>query len=219
MRAAGRSERAAPSACPVSPAFGASRIAFCAPSANRRDPPERAHRSSELKRASTNVAMMERRPPASPTCSPMASVRGSSLSPRRSACSVSYCELTATYSPAAIESAPANSAAAPAITIADRLGEAVATPMIRPELASRPSLAPEPPHAASPAARPDAAPRDCARSRPAGQARDHPAQQAVAPDVLVNQRSTRMKRSHHQDGVGTQPVQVADLAPGRRVQA
>ena len=67
----------------------------------------------------------------------------SAASRRRSARSVSACELTETYSPAAIDSAPPTSAAVPAISTAPAVAPgAAATPTIRLETEMIPSLAP-----------------------------------------------------------------------------
>ena len=59
-----------------------------------------------------------------------------------SASSVSRCELTEPNSPAAIESAPATSAAIPATSIADRSALAATTPMSRLAVETMPSCAP-----------------------------------------------------------------------------
>ena len=60
----------------------------------------------------------------------------------RSACSVSACELTETYSPAAIDSAPAKRPATPAISTSWRAAFAAATPTTRLAVETMPSLAP-----------------------------------------------------------------------------
>jgi len=60
----------------------------------------------------------------------------------RSACSVSDCELTETYSPAAMDMAPATSPAIPAISISELEAEAAATPTITLAVETSPSLAP-----------------------------------------------------------------------------
>src|SRR5262245_34366604 len=60
----------------------------------------------------------------------------------RSAASASACELTDTYSPAAIDMAPATNAATPATKMADGDGAAAATPTIRLAVETMPSLAP-----------------------------------------------------------------------------
>src|SRR6185295_18199139 len=59
-----------------------------------------------------------------------------------SARSASRCELTDTYSPAAIDSAPATSPAIPAVTIATRDAPDAATPSTRLAVDRMPSLAP-----------------------------------------------------------------------------
>ena len=59
-----------------------------------------------------------------------------------SACSASRCELTETYSPAAIDSAPATSPAIPAVTIAAADAPDAATPSTRLAVDRMPSLAP-----------------------------------------------------------------------------
>src|SRR3954471_13245099 len=59
-----------------------------------------------------------------------------------SACSASRCELTETYSPAAIDSAPATSPAIPAVTIAVPDAPEAATPSTRLAVDTMPSLAP-----------------------------------------------------------------------------
>ena len=59
-----------------------------------------------------------------------------------SACSASRCELTDTYSPAAIDSAPATSPAIPAVTIAEPDAPEAATPSTRLAVDTMPSLAP-----------------------------------------------------------------------------
>src|SRR4249919_797846 len=60
----------------------------------------------------------------------------------RSARSVSDCELTDTYSPAAIDMAPATSPATPAISTAFCVAAAAATPTIKLAVETIPSLAP-----------------------------------------------------------------------------
>ena len=80
--------------------------------------------------------------PANSARSASGEVASSRRSRARSACSVSAWELTETYSPAAIESAPAASPATAASRIAARLGSAAATPTIRLLVEMRPSLAP-----------------------------------------------------------------------------
>src|SRR5690349_99376 len=71
---------------------------------------------------------------------------GSSASSWRSrsssARSVSACELTDTYSPAAIDNAPATMPATPATTMSRRAEDAAATPTIRLAVEMMPSLAP-----------------------------------------------------------------------------
>src|SRR5512132_3825996 len=62
-----------------------------------------------------------------------------------SACSASRCELTDTYSPAAIESAPATSPAIPAMTIDAPDAPDAATPSTRLAVDRMPSLAPRTP--------------------------------------------------------------------------
>src|SRR4051812_21577967 len=59
-----------------------------------------------------------------------------------SACSASRCELTDTYSPAAIDSAPATRPAIPAVTIAAAEAPEAATPSTRLAVDTIPSLAP-----------------------------------------------------------------------------
>jgi hypothetical protein len=59
-----------------------------------------------------------------------------------SARSVSRCELTDTYSPAAIDSAPATRPATPAVMIAAPAAPDAATPSTRLEVDRMPSLAP-----------------------------------------------------------------------------
>src|SRR5690349_24452218 len=59
-----------------------------------------------------------------------------------SACSASRCELTDTYSPTAIDIAPATSAATPATRIADGSAEDAATPIIRLAVDTMASLEP-----------------------------------------------------------------------------
>jgi hypothetical protein len=73
----------------------------------------------------------------------LSGIVASSFSSRiRSAFSVSACELTDTYSPAAIDIAPATSAAIPVMRMADGLCAAAATPMIRLAVETIPSFAP-----------------------------------------------------------------------------
>ena len=59
-----------------------------------------------------------------------------------SACSVSACELTDTYSPAAIDSAPATRPATPATMTSPRAAFDAATPTTRLAVETMPSLAP-----------------------------------------------------------------------------
>ena len=66
-----------------------------------------------------------------------------------SACSASVCELTETYSPAAIDIAPATSPARPAIRISGRPDPAAATPTTRLAVRRDHRSPPEPPRAAS----------------------------------------------------------------------
>src|SRR5580765_3097500 len=80
--------------------------------------------------------------PASSACSRAGIVASSCRSRSRSACSVSACELTDTYSPAAIDSAPATSPAKAATRMGSRAGCAAATPTTRLLVEIRPSLAP-----------------------------------------------------------------------------
>src|SRR6478672_10417994 len=61
---------------------------------------------------------------------------------RMSACSASRCELTDTYSPAAIDRAPATRPAIPAVTIAAPDAPDAATPKTRLAVDRMPSLAP-----------------------------------------------------------------------------
>ncbi|KAG1530395.1 hypothetical protein G6F50_017344 [Rhizopus delemar] len=61
---------------------------------------------------------------------------------RRSAASVSACERTETYSPAAMDSAPATSPANPDVKMAPCVACAAATPVIRLAVETMPSLAP-----------------------------------------------------------------------------
>jgi hypothetical protein len=60
----------------------------------------------------------------------------------RSACSVSDCELTDTYSPAAIDMAPGTSPATPAINTSFCVAAAAETPRIKLAVERMPSLAP-----------------------------------------------------------------------------
>src|SRR6478735_2888582 len=62
-----------------------------------------------------------------------------------SACSASRCELTETYSPAAIERAPATRPATPAVTIDAAVDEAPATPTTIAATDTIPSFAPSTP--------------------------------------------------------------------------
>ena len=71
-----------------------------------------------------------------------APVRRSLLS---NACSVSRWELTETYSPNAIDTAPATSPAIPAVNIGPRSTVAAATPTTMPAVDTIPSLAPNTP--------------------------------------------------------------------------
>src|SRR5262252_712225 len=80
--------------------------------------------------------------PTSSARSPAGSSRSSRRSRARSARSASACELTETYSPAAIEAAPATSPAMPAVRIAERLEFAAATPTMIAATETMPSLAP-----------------------------------------------------------------------------
>ena len=73
---------------------------------------------------------------------PSRSALSSCSSSRRSAASESRCELTDTYSPAAIDSAPATSPAIPAVTIAVPEDPDAATPSTRLAVETIPSLAP-----------------------------------------------------------------------------
>ena len=70
------------------------------------------------------------------------SASSSARSRARSACSVSACECTDTYSPAAIDIAPATSPATPVIRMVAWLALAAATPTTRLAVETMPSLAP-----------------------------------------------------------------------------
>src|SRR4029453_374610 len=74
--------------------------------------------------------------------SPAGSVAGSVRSRLRSARSVSACELTETYSPAAIDNAPATRPATPATRMSLRLARAAATPPTRLAGETKPPLGP-----------------------------------------------------------------------------
>lgn len=74
--------------------------------------------------------------------SPSRLLRSSLRSRARSAFSVSDCELSETYSPAAIDMAPATSTATPAIRTSFCFAAAAATPTIRLAVDMIPSLAP-----------------------------------------------------------------------------
>src|SRR5262245_30137605 len=78
----------------------------------------------------------------SSSSSPIGSVVSSVRSRSRSARSVSACELTETYSPAAIDNAPATRPATPASRMSLRLARAAATPTTRLAVETMPSLAP-----------------------------------------------------------------------------
>src|SRR5262245_9243151 len=80
--------------------------------------------------------------PASSACSCSGWVASSSRSRARSARSLSACELTETYSPAAMERAPATIPASPASRIGPRVACAAATPTTRLLVEISPSLAP-----------------------------------------------------------------------------
>src|SRR3990172_560747 len=80
--------------------------------------------------------------PANSACSASGEVASSPRSRERSACSVSAWELTETYSPAAIERAPATRPATAASKTADWVGSAEATPTTKLLVEMRPSLAP-----------------------------------------------------------------------------
>src|SRR5689334_20339348 len=69
-------------------------------------------------------------------------VSSSARSLAMSASSLSRCELTDPYSPAAIDPAPATSAAAPAVNTPARLASAAATPTMSAAVEVMPSLAP-----------------------------------------------------------------------------
>src|ERR1035437_2731691 len=79
---------------------------------------------------------------ANSACSCTGSAANSLRSRSRSACSVSACELTETYSPAAIAMAPATRPATPAIKILGELAPAAATPRTRLAVETIPSFAP-----------------------------------------------------------------------------
>ena len=66
----------------------------------------------------------------------------SHISLAMSACSESRCELTDTYSPIAIDAAPATSAAMPAVIMVPRSASAAATPKMRHAVEMIPSFAP-----------------------------------------------------------------------------
>src|SRR5579863_4242448 len=80
---------------------------------------------------------------ASSLCSPLSSARSSARSRLRSACSVSACECTDTYSPAAIDMAPATRPATPATNTLLRVPCAAATPSTRLAVERMPSFAPK----------------------------------------------------------------------------
>ena len=71
--------------------------------------------------------------------------RSSAISLASSACSLSRWLLTDTYSPSAIETAPATSPARPAVNTGPRAGVAPATPTTMPATETIPSLAPSTP--------------------------------------------------------------------------
>src|ERR1035438_5728794 len=75
-------------------------------------------------------------------CSPLSSAFSSARSSLRSACSVSACEWTDTYSPAAIDMDPATRPATPATTTPRWFACAAATPSTRLEVERMPSFAP-----------------------------------------------------------------------------
>src|ERR1017187_1717813 len=75
-------------------------------------------------------------------CSPLSSALSSARSSLRSACSVSACEWTDTYSPAAIDMDPATRPATPATNTLRWFACAAATPSTRLEVERMPSFAP-----------------------------------------------------------------------------
>src|SRR5450755_2267214 len=75
-------------------------------------------------------------------CSPLSSPWSSARSSASPACSVSACEWTETYSPAAIDIAPATSPATPATNTLLWVACAAATPSSRLDVESMPSFAP-----------------------------------------------------------------------------
>src|SRR5689334_18689733 len=79
---------------------------------------------------------------ASSACSAVPGAANSTRSRSKSARSVSDCELTETYSPAAIDIAPATKPAMPATRTLPRLDSAAATPKIKLAVETIPSLAP-----------------------------------------------------------------------------
>ena len=125
-------ERAAPAAARPGPAR------------RGRAPPARrgARATAPPRRPAPAAGRAARRSAASSRSSPCGSRRSSRSSRRRSACSASRCELTETYSPAAIDSAPATRPAMPAVTIAAPDAPDAATPSTRLAVDRMPSLAP-----------------------------------------------------------------------------
>src|SRR6185312_17342298 len=80
---------------------------------------------------------------ANSSCSPLTSVLSSFRSRLRSACSVSAWECTDTYSPAAIDMAPATSPATPATNILPWVACEAATPSSKLAVETLPSFAPK----------------------------------------------------------------------------